>query len=302
MALLNPPELRVSVLALITAYLASRRGDRDQHQHLLDAVAPPSIGSAKNTDRDALQRDVSRNLVAGTSIGLFERDGDEVRLGPGAATAIKAGPTAFSSHLRELVFATAVNDAPWGRQTGARDLTNSLAWFLTFPAEQAPQRMDGVEPTARTLQELDFGSRIESKVDDEGGWPIENDSRWFTFTRWACSLGFAWRAPGGVLVPDPTPALRDVLSQVFGSEDVLTSSRFVEEVGRLLPVLDGGTYRRFVEDQRRVPTSNDRLTGPLSDAIARLRIEQALDWEDRADAPRLNFVDGTTFSHVRKVA
>jgi hypothetical protein len=300
MALLNPPELRVSVLALITKYLASRHGNSDQYERMLDAAIPPSIGSAKKVDPEALQRDVKLNVSAGTMLGLFEREGDEVRLGAGAAVAVKTGQSAFCSHLRGLVLAAEVNEAPWGGQAGARDLTNSLAWFLTFPAERAPQRMDGTEPSARTLLEIDFGPRVEAKGEDDGGWPIGNDSRWSTFIRWACSLGFAWRAPGGALVPDPTPAIRDVLPQVFGKDEVLTASRFVDEVGRLVPVLDGGTYRQFVEANRHERTSDDRLTGPLSDAIARLRIEKAVDLEDRADAPRLNFANGTTFSHVRK--
>jgi hypothetical protein len=300
MALLNPPEIRVSVLSLIAAYLASRRGGRDHYERLVDALAPPSLASAK-TDPSALQRDVRRNLRTGLAIGLFEEDGDDVRIVPAASAAIRAGNAAFCAHLRQLVMDPTLNDAPWGRQVGARDLTNSLAWFLMFPAALAPQRMEGVEPSARTLQERDFGPRRDGEA-DESNWPIGAAARWRTFEGWVCALGFAWRTPNGLLVPDPTPAIRDVLHLVFHSEDVLAAASFIDQVALLVPVLDRGAYREFVRDHQAAPQSDDRLSGPTSDAIERLRVEKSVELEDRADAPRLSLFDGSTFSHVRRVA
>lgn len=299
MALLNPPEIRVSVLSLIAAYLAPRKGGRDRKERLVDALAPPSLASGK-TDASKLQRDIRENLKIGFLLGLFEADRDDVRITRDASTAIRAGNAVFCAHLRQLVMKPALNDMPWGRQVGARDLTNSLAWFLMFPAVQAPQRMEGPEPSARTLQERDFGPRRDGEA-DESNWPIGAPARWRTFEGWVCALGFAWRTPNGLLVPDPTPAVRDVLHLVFHSEDVLTASSFIDQLALLVPVLDRGAYREFVREHQVAPQSGDRLSGPVSDAIRRLCAEKSLKLDDRADAPRLSLFDGSTFSHVRRV-
>lgn len=296
LALLNPPELRVPILVLITSYLASKRGGRDLRQRVLDAVSPPSLASG-NTDAEALQRDVRNNIRAGVTIGLFVEDDPELSLAPGAAAAIKGGLANFLAHLRSLILAPALNEAPWGRQVGARDLTSALAWFLTFAPAEAPQRMEGTERSASVLQERDFGPRIGDN--DDTNWPIGADARWRTFEGWVCALGFAWRSPTGALVPDPTPSVRAVLPPILGKGKVLTASGFVDAIAAAVPVLDRGTYREFVIANRREPRSEDRLSASLSQAIIRLKIEKFIQTEDRADAPRLNLFDGSTFSHVR---
>jgi hypothetical protein len=296
-ALLNPPELRVSVLLLISGYLASKRGSRDRYERVLDAVAPPSLAMAR-TDAESLQRDVRRNVRAGLTLGLFVDDGPHLSLDPGAVAAVKGGTEAFVAHLRRLILDPAVNEAAWGRQVGARDLTSALAWFLMYAPSEAPQRMEGAEPSALTMQERDFGPRIG---DDETNWPIGANARWQTFEGWVCALGFAWRGPNGALVPDPTPAVRAAMPAILGYGEVLPATAFVDAVAAEVPVLDRGAYREFVRSHMKEPMPDEVLTAPLSQAIARLRIEQRIDLEDRADAPRLNLFDGSTFSHVRGV-
>lgn len=297
MALLNPPELRVSVLLLISGYLVSKRGSRDRYERVLDAVAPPSLAVAR-TDAQSLQRDVRRNVRAGLTLGLFVDDGPHLSLDPGAVAAVKGGTEAFVAHLRRLILDPVVNEAAWGRQVGARDLTSALAWFLMYAPSEAPQRMEGAEPSALTMQERDFGPRIG---DDETNWPIGANARWQTFEGWVCALGFAWRGPHGALVPDPTPAVRAAMPAIFDYGEVLSATAFVDAVAAEVPVLDRGVYREFVRSHMKEPKPDEVLTAPLSQAIARLRIEQGIDLEDRADAPRLNLFDGSTFSHVRRV-
>lgn len=298
MALLNPPELRVSVLLLISGYLASKRSNCDRHERVLDAVAPPSLAMTR-TDAESLQRDVRRNIRAGLTLGLFVDDGPQLSLEPGAVVAVKGGTDAFVTHLRRLIFDPAVNEAPWGRQVGARDLTSALAWFLMYAPSEAPQRMERGEPSALTMQERDFGPRLGGD-DDDINWPIGADARWQTFEGWVCALGFAWRGPDGALVPDPTPAVRVALPAILGNGHVLSAAAFIDAVAAEVPVLDGGVYREFVRSHMKEPKPDEVLTAPLSQAIARLRIEQRIDLEDRADAPRLSLFDGSTFSHVRR--
>lgn len=295
MALLNPPELRPSILVIIVRYLASRRGQRDEAERLVATLAPSGLAGA-NPDHD-----VRENLAAATELGLVVRSGDNVALGDGLLAVARRGEDAIMTAVRTRALADDLNTEPWGSQVGARDLTNALSWFLTFSANAAPIQMEGRERAAKDLQERDFGSRQSfGDEDDAGEWPIENAERWIPFRRWACALGFAWVSPRRHLVPDPTRAIRAVLPDVVGTTAELTGREFIDKLATALPVLDSGRYREFVErNWRRPPTEQQRLTSPLSDALERLRLAGALTFDDRADAPRVTRHDGSTFSHVR---
>ena len=226
MALLNPPELRASVLVIITGYLAACRGQREKQDRLLDVLAPPGLSSDGKH-----QNDISVNLTCARELGLVNTEGDDVRLAPEVRKPASESVPAMVEHIRHRILAPEINTAEWGSQQGARDLTNALAWFLQFPASEAPTGFEGSERNAADLQTVDFGKRHDANVataDEEdggaGGWPITNDTRWRTFRRWACSLGFCWLSPSGDLIPDPTPAVRAILPTIFGQ---------VERAGRL---------------------------------------------------------------------
>jgi hypothetical protein len=296
MALLNPPELRASMMAVHVLYLAQCPGQRDATTRIIDATSPPSLTDAPEKH----QLDASRNLTSLVEIGLASREGDTVRLSPEATKAARQGVTAIARSIRARVMAPELNSAPWGSQEGARDLTNALAWFLTFDAATAPARMEGDPPSARDLQEADFGRR-RSQDEETSGWPISNSTRWNAFQRWACSLGFAWRSPSGRLVPDPTPAVRDSLSGVFGDSRELEANAFVRALGAQLPVLESGSYRLLVEENWNRPVgTRDQLGSATTDALRRLETSGELVFHDRADAPRVVRADGSTFSHVTR--
>lgn len=293
MALLNPPELRASMMSVIVLYLAQCRGQRDERERIVDAISPPSLTESPEKH----QLDAIRNLRSAVEIGLVVRDGDLVQLSNESAKAVGNGISAIAAHIRQRVLSGDLNRSPWGSQAGARDLTNALAWFLTFGPTSAPTRMEGDPPSAKSLQEADFGSRHSD--DDASGWPISNDTRWVAFQRWACSLGFAWRSPSGRLVPDPTPAVRDSIRAVFDKESTLDGQSFVVALGAQLPVLESGAYRRFVEENwKRAPISDGVLSIATTDAFRRLEASGHLTFEDRADSPRVARSDGSTFSHV----
>ena len=296
MALLNPPELRASMMSVIVLYLAQRRGQRDERTRIIDAISPPSLtGSPQNHQLDA-----SRNLVSTVEIGLAVGDGNHVVLTPESVTAARKGTSAIAALIRKRVLSEDLNTAAWGSQVGARDLTNALAWFLTFGPADAPARMEGDRRSVKSQQEADFGPR-HSDDDDASGWPISNSTRWNAFQRWACSLGFAWRSPAGHLVPDPTAAVRDSIPAIFDTESTLDGRSFVAALGTQLPVLESGAYRQFVEDHwNRSSQSSRDLSAATTDALRRLEISGHLDFEDRADAPRVSRTDGTTLSHVSR--
>lgn len=247
------------------------------------------------------QLDVTENLASAIDLGLVVLDGDTVKLTAESRKAATKGSDGIATHLRTLVLSPRLNSEPWGSQSGARDLTNALAWFLTFSASQAPARMEGHHPNAKDAQEDDFGPRQPrgDGEDEGGGWPISNDTRWTAFQRWACSLGFAWRTPADRLVPDPTKAIRDTLPLIFDEQKALDGQTFVKILGTHLPVLETGTYRKLVEENWRRPAPKEQsLTAATTDALKRLDAEGRLKLEDRADAPRISMSDGSTFSHA----
>ena len=296
MALLNPPELRSSMMSVIVLYLASCRGQSDVRTRIVEAISPPSLSDSPRKH----QLDAIRNLTSTIEIGLVIRDGGRVRLSPEATKAARKGTAAIAKLIRQRVLSEDLNTAPWGRQEGARDLTNALAWFLTLSPIEAPARMEGDQRSVRALQEADFGKRFGDD-DDASGWPISNSTRWNAFQRWVCSLGFAWRSPSGRLVPDPPPAVRDSIPALFERTTTLDSRSFVVALGAQLPVLEHGAYRQFVEENwSRSSGSSTTLSVPTTDALRRLETSGHFVFVDRADAPRETRADGTTFSHVSR--
>lgn len=301
MALLNPPETRLSVIVLIARHLAGCANFQDDKDRLINCLSP--IGLADENTASAIrnsQNDASINLTQAIEIGIVEDDKDITRLSTAAASAIHDGTDAFVKHARTQILDTSRNRAAWRSQKGARDLTNALAWHLSIPATRAPEGMEaGPEPRADTLLEEDFGPREE----DEGegfNWPVVGRTRWPTFGRWACSLGFAWRDPSGRLIPDPTVAIRDVLSDVFAEKNILPAKDFIGNLGVALPVLEGGAYRKFVEKNWNRPADDrNRLSQATTDALRRLQWSGTLDFRSVADDPEVvTYANGEDFSEV----
>ncbi len=296
MALLNPPELRASMMSVIVLYLAQCRGQHDERTRIVNAISPPSLTESPQKH----QLDAKLNLASAVEIGLAVRDGERVSMSPESIKAARRGTLAIAALVRRRVLSAELNTAAWGSQQGARDLTNALSWYLTFRPADAPARMEGDPPSVKSQQEADFGPR-QSEDDDRSGWPISNSTRWNTFQRWACSLGFAWRSPSGRLIPDPTPAVRDSIPAIFESESTLDGRSFVAALGAQLPVMESGAYRRFVErNWNRSSDPDGPLSSATTDALRRLETTGHLTFEDRADAPRITRPDGTTFSHVSR--
>lgn len=294
MALLNPPELRPSVVLGVVRYLGSQRGQQDQRDRLLITLAPQTLGGANP------QRDVKSNLAVAIELGLIEQSADRVKLAEGVLPAVKDGHHAMVRLLRSRVLSDEMNTAPWRSQKGARDLTNALSWFLTLSPGESPIQMDGGGPrTAQSLQAKDFGPRQGNE--ETSNWPIGNANRFGAFRRWACSLGFAWVSPNGELVPDPSAAIRDALPAIFGTRTELTAADFMANLGNCVPVVDQGRYREFVTKNWTRSVADSRETSAsLTDALERLTNTGSILLDDRADAARVAKAGGATFSHIRR--
>jgi len=222
-------------------------------------------------------------LSACLAVGLFDRSGESVRLHPDLpdeARDRRRHDQHFRRVFRDLVLREAANHGLWDSTEGARDLSRALAWYMA----QNPLRPPGPwnEPHGvDVVQERQFvaGERVFS-----------NDTRWGAFERWATFLGFAYHLPRDgkdVLVPDPTEVVREVVPSIVTARRQEIGA-VIESLGHLVPVLDGGTYRREVEERLKpaaIQSDTDLLSPSLAHALLRLRDERVIVLEDLADAP-----------------
>jgi hypothetical protein len=305
MALLNPPQILPNVARVLFRALQAAESYALSKDELSRMVAPSALPRGEDAPRDHGSRGFDDTLAACLTIGLFDRGGDLITVNPALpdyARDRRRRDQHFRSLVRDLVLSEAVNYGLWDSTEGARDLTRALAWFLAQNTLRPPgpwNEASGVD----VVQEHQFsaGERVFS-----------NDTRWGAFDRWATFLGFGRHLPRDgkdVLVPDPTAVLREA------APAVLTTQRqeigvVVEELGRRIPVLDGGVYRREVEARMRpetVQSSGDLLSPSLAHALFRLSDERVILLEDLADAPmkvRLpdHFGPERTITHASLVA
>ena len=240
---------------------------------LIDVCAPDGV---------CRQDRAKATLNTWTKLGFFEREDDTVRLTPSLPTAVrdrKSGEEVLGRVLRELVLRADNNEPFWGSVgVHAADFTRGLAWCLAMD----PLRLHG--------NGYDPVDRLENDTLPNDVEVFRNDTRWNGFKAWAVFLGFGWQArfpKAGTLVVDPTPAVRDVLPDVFAGAAEVTQRDFFARLRERLPVLDGGTYRTEVESKLTrtawQPPGAGQVSASLSLTLLRLRNEGVIEFADRAD-------------------
>jgi hypothetical protein len=282
MALLNPPQILPNVAVVLFRAVRSADGYDLKREELERTAAPAALPRGEGAAAGPGSKGLDDTLDACVVFNLFEQEGESVRLHPQLPEDIRdrRREPDLRRLIRGLILKEDLNFGLWDSTEGARDLTRALAWYLAQDPLRAPGAWN--EPHGVDIvQERQFpaGERVFS-----------NDTRWGAFDRWASFLGFGVHIPRdnkSVLLPDPTEAVRDVLPDVL-ARNRQQAAPVVEELGRRIPVLDSGKYRREVEDRMRpdaVIASADQLSPSLTHALLRLRDERALVIEDLADAP-----------------
>ncbi len=84
---------------------------------------------------------------------------------------------------------------------------------------------------------------------------------------------------------DPTRAIENILDNVFAGEKELQGKVFINRLSEILPILDGGYYRRKVEAQMQTKHDriNNEISASLSHALFRLNVANKIGFVDRAD-------------------
>jgi hypothetical protein len=238
---------------------------------LLELVSPSTLGS----------KDMAKKtLVRWKQIGAFEVDEKgRTALSPDLASLPSGDIDAFRIAILDLVQGVDNNPALVATQdeeqeaSRASDLTRAIAWALAQSPFTFPNAWSGVES-------LQNEQGIEPKV-------FVNDTRWGGFAEWALFLGFCTSSQRLGVTLNPAFAVRVATSRVISAREVGVRE-FVSSLSRVYPVLDGGTYRRLVENQTartwRTFLSHE-ISPSLSLALLTLEAEGFLHMELRSDAP-----------------
>lgn len=220
------------------------------------------------------QKYPSKTLLRWTQLGLFlESEDGRISLSKGYED-----PKNLPSFCREVLFRDENNQNFWDSEgTRAADFTRGLAFIL---CQDIYSNDFNNHPQVQSLEGRQIG--------DESRRILGNDTRWNGLRAWSEFLGFFWSDPR--LWPDPTSAIREELAGLFGAQQELTATAFIERIAERIPVLDQGRYRLEVEraldtQEWQAPARPNMLSTSLSRALWRLsRPGGPLRFEERSDA------------------
>jgi hypothetical protein len=164
-------------------------------------------------------------------------------------------------------------------QTGARDLTRALAWFLTL------------DPAGTALNWAEVQQRQVGALKPEVGPAIRNSARWPAFVDWSTALGLSAPAllDNDRLTPDCTPAVRQVMRSSWKPGETVGAVEVLHALRHALPVLPGALYSTAVG----LASPGDAVAGSaLSFALLRGEDEESIRLQRDADARQyLNIQD-----------
>jgi len=209
---------------------------------------------------DIDQSQLSNSLNRWTELGLFREDGGTVHINETCKKSLGKDVDQVELRLpkimREIALSEKNNLRFWEADANkSADFSRGLSWIL-----------------AQNVYELNTSSHkpiqaLELSQINLDRCALQNDTRWNGLRFWMLYLGFGRNA--GPFTVDPTEALRDCLPRIFAAEDELTASEFFSRAAEALPVLDGGAYRRQVEDILQPEGWQRPKEGQLSTSLSR---------------------------------
>lgn len=251
-------------------------------------------GAADACDTSQLTRTLNR----WTELGLFGEDNGSVIIAEPYRSALGRNAEGAEDHLPKVARTVALqsaNNARFWESEGAKsaDLSRGVAWMLAQDVYTLDANLD-------RLAELEGRQLLDSAAQKIA----QNNTRWNGLKTWMLYLGFA--RDGMQWVVDPTQALRETLSEIFGSNRELSGPAFVERAADVLPVLDGGAYRVQVEaalKESAWPRLRAGLvSSSLSRAIQRLDHEGFITLSNRSDTEGVVSLTGSNARTWRDVS
>jgi hypothetical protein len=246
-------------------------------QKLLDVCSPNSLGDGK---QDMAIKTLNRWI----ELGLFDiSDDGEVKVIDKYRSILKkaeASTESLGKVVREIIFAPENNGNFWEPEKNrAADFTRAASWML---AQNVHDFIPG--------NHRDVERRSKEQVDSTEEIIFQNDTRWQGYVAWATFLGFGRKEskPTGGFISDPTRAVVDFFGSFTPSKDAVAVNEMLAGLAEAIPVLDGGDYRKKVEqklkpEKWKKPAVNE-LSTTLSRAILRLESLGLIRLEARSDS------------------
>ena len=291
MSLLNRPSDGMHSVLVVIHNLIVQEGSLP-FQQIVELCSPEGCG-------DPAQ--VRQTLKTWIEFGLFTKSEDQkVSFSKSLSKSDKTREN-LRKVARRILFATDNNPNLWAAEgTGSSDFTRSVAWLLAQDVYQAE------------LSNWSDAQSLLQKQTNKSINVIQNDTRWSGLKAWSQFLGFAvsGKFPSGVLIIDPTDAVRDSLAEVFHKRTKMAADDFIAELAKSIPVFDSGNYRKDVESKLLehggwTPLDENNLSTSLSRAVLRLIHEGMIVGENLSDAGSRLHLTGRankvieTFSHLR---
>ncbi|ADN77441.1 hypothetical protein Fbal_3242 [Ferrimonas balearica DSM 9799] len=264
------------VLTVIHNVLKGNKGNPMEQNELIAWCRPDALlAEGKTSARSKLGKELS----AWTELGLLETVGGGFRLRPCYFTDPQQQ---LSTGARRCLLAAENNKDLSSRDQRAVDLTVLLCMLLAldvyrYPAVQSNNLANIVD---RYLTDFRINTNETPIVPSYAHW-----------------LGFMTRTGNGVYCIDPTSAIKEEISahpSKFKPGEQLPIGNFVQQLATLLPVLDGGNYRKQVEQRIEGPSwsqpKETDLSTSLSRALLRLHHSGQLQLQKLSDAGLRNLI------------
>lgn len=185
--------------------------------------------------------------------------------------------------LMSLVFEEAQNEGLWeGNAKGwrsecARDFSRIASWFLQTGLDRPFKGEEDQSDLSRKEVEGPGGERL-----------VENPTQWGVFERWAVSLGLVTTLKGFPL-PDPTSAVAREIESLIEPGERMPSRTLRSRIVERIPVLQGGTYARGLDDFLREDVDRQAHDAGIGLSVALVRLYRAgwIDLAEESDGDRL---------------
>ncbi len=238
MGILNQPSDGLFNVLIVLAKCLVTFGPMKKDK-LIGLCAPASI-----TDQSM----ATTTLRRWTQIGLFFEDDEQIRFsGELSQKLSKRNFTLneLADSIRELIYSPQNNERFWEKDKNqSADMCRLTAWMLA-------QDVHRFRPS-NFQQADDLYVKQVNMVGVER--QFTNSTRWNGFTSWGTFLGFGGYETGrssGQFIIDPTSAIVKHVMTLLPKKTELPVREFVDKLAALVPVIDGGEYRREVEDKIR---------------------------------------------------
>jgi hypothetical protein len=210
---------------------------------------------------------------------IVERmDDDQVRIGAPLASDPRKGD--WAGRLQDYLFPMLTASEP-AREHGQGGLPDALCWLL----QQSP-----TEPLGFSVGKH-YNILVAQMVDgDPLCSSIAVDARYQNVIYWARYLGLVERISikqaAEMVIADPTRAIAQRLSTIFGKDRQLTPQTFRQRLAAQIPVLDGGAVWQEVQGRLKAPmqAKDKHFSGATSLALLRLQRAGKIQLEGLSDA------------------